>query len=52
MFDFNQELKKFKPAVSVDATDDALYEDDLKDITDIVAEMVDELKNKSGQKNK
>ena len=52
MFDFNQELKKFKPAVSVDVTDDALYEDDLKDITDIVEEMVEELKNKSGQKTK
>ncbi len=52
MFDFNQELKKFKPAVSVDATDDALFEDDLKDITDIVNEMVEELKDKPGNKNK
>ncbi len=51
MFDFNQELKKFKPAVSVDVTDDALYEDDLRDITDIVEEMVEKL-NKSDQKTK
>ncbi len=52
MFDFNQELKKFKPAVSVDATDDALFEDDLKDITDIVNEMVEELKDKPDKKSK
>ncbi len=41
MIDFYEELKKFKPAVGVEANEDQLYEDDIKDITDLVEEMVE-----------
>lgn len=46
MIDFDVELKKFKPAVGVEVGENALFEDDVKDITDLVAEMVEELKEK------
>ncbi|MEE1228181.1 MAG: hypothetical protein U0K57_04355 [Lachnospiraceae bacterium] len=48
MFDFDAELKKFKPAVGVEVGSDNLFEDDVKDITDLVAELTEKLK-KDGQ---
>ncbi|MDD7114350.1 MAG: hypothetical protein PUH88_07810 [Lachnospiraceae bacterium] len=45
MIDFNLELKKFKPAVGVEVGENALFDDEIKDITDIVNEMVQELNN-------
>lgn len=43
MIDFNVELKKFKPAVGVEVGETDLFEEDVKDITDLVEEMVQEL---------
>ena len=40
MIDYNQELKKFKPAVGVEADEGSLMENEIKDITDLVEEMV------------
>ena len=34
MFDFDLELKKFKPAVGVEIGEDELFSDDVKDITE------------------
>lgn len=45
MIDFNLELKKFKPAVGVEVGESNLFDDEIKDITDIVNEMVQELNN-------
>ena len=45
MIDFNLELKKFKPAVGVEVGESDLFDDEIKDITDIVNEMVHELNN-------
>ena len=45
MIDFNLELKKFKPAVGVEVGESDLLDDEIKDITDIVNEMVQELNN-------
>ena len=45
MIDFNLELKKFKPAVGVEVGENSLFDDEIKDITDIVNEMVQELNN-------
>ena len=41
MFDYDLELKKFKPAVGVD---------DIKDITDLVEELVAEREGKKASK--
>ena len=43
MFDYDLELKKFKPAVGVEIGEDELFSDDIKDITDLVEELVAEL---------
>lgn len=45
MIDFNEELKKFKPILEVEQAEDAIYKNDLKDITDVVEEMMKELEN-------
>ena len=40
MIDFTLELKKFKPAVGVEVGTEDLFDNDIKDITDLVEEMV------------
>ena len=42
MIYFYLELKKFKPAVGVEVGESDLFDDDIKDITDLVEEMVQE----------
>ena len=44
MIDFTLELKKFKPAVGVEVGAEELFENDVKDITDLVEEMVKSMK--------
>ena len=50
MIDFNLELKKFKPAVGVEVGEDNLFDDDIKDITDLVEGMVKKQNNKKSEK--
>ena len=50
MIDSNLELKKFKPAVGVEVGEDNLFDDDIKDITDLVEEMVKKQDNKKSEK--
>lgn len=47
MIDFNLELKKFKPAVGVEVGENDLFDEDIKDITDLVEEMVREQSSKN-----
>ncbi len=44
MLDFDEELKRFKPSLEVNQTEDAIYQNDLKDITDVVLQMTKDLK--------
>lgn len=46
MIDFEQELAKFQLSLEVDQAEDAIYHNDLSDVTDIIKELVDEMKNK------
>ncbi len=39
MIDFQEELKRFAPIPGVDQAEDAIYNNDLKDISDIVSEV-------------
>ena len=50
MFDYDLELKKFKPAVGVEIGEDELFSDDIKDITDLVEELVAEREGKKASK--
>lgn len=40
MIDFEEELKKFKPSLEVEEAEDAIYNRDLTDMTDLLLEMM------------
>lgn len=40
MIEFEEELKKFKPSLEVEDAEDAIYNRDLTDMTDILFEMM------------
>lgn len=44
MIDFEEELKKFKPSLEVEEAEEAIYNHDLTDMTDILIEMMRDTK--------
>ena len=44
MLNYEEELKKFQPSVEVEDIEDAVYQEDLSDMTDILREMMDQKK--------
>ena len=44
MINFEEELKRFQPIPEVSQAEDAIYNNDLKDISDIVFQVTEELK--------
>lgn len=42
MINFEEELKKFKPSLEVEEAEDAIYDRDLTDMTDIMQEIIRE----------
>lgn len=46
MINFDQELLKFQPSLEVDQAEEAIYNNDLKDATDIIKEILKERKEK------
>ena len=40
MLDFEEELKKFKPSLEVEDIEEAVYQEDMTDMTDILREMM------------
>ena len=42
MIDFEEEFKKFKPSLEVEEAEEAIYNQDLTDMTDILREMMKE----------
>ena len=42
MINFEEELKKFEPSLEVDEVEEAIYNHDLTDMTDILQEMLKE----------
>lgn len=40
MINFDEEVKKFRPVLELDQAEEAIYNNDLKDITDIMQEMM------------
>lgn len=47
---FEEELKKFKPSLEIDQAEEAIYKNDLRDVTDILEDMMKEVKIASGNK--
>ena len=44
MINFEEELKRFKPSLEVEEAEDVIYDRDLTDMTDVLQEMLKELK--------
>ncbi len=42
MLDFEEELKKFTPSLEVEDIEQAVYKEDLADITDIMKDMLEQ----------
>ena len=47
MINFDEELKKYKPRLEVDQAEEAIQRNDLRDVIDIVEEMMKEFRNDS-----
>ncbi|TCT14282.1 hypothetical protein EDC18_10679 [Natranaerovirga pectinivora] len=45
MINFDEEIKKFKPCLEIEDTEDSVYNYDSKDISDILQEILKEMKN-------
>ena len=46
MIDFDEEIKKFKPSLEVEDAEDANYNNDVPDITDLINKIVEDLSDK------
>ncbi|WP_268888466.1 hypothetical protein [Luxibacter massiliensis] len=44
MLDYEEELKKFRPSLEVEDIEDAVYQEDLSDMTDLLREVMDQTK--------
>lgn len=44
MLDYEEELKKFKPSLEVENIEEAVYQEDLSDMTDLLREVMDQTK--------
>lgn len=43
MINFDEEIRKFKPCLEIAQAEDAIYKNDVKDITDVLEEMLQQL---------
>lgn len=42
MLDYEKELKNFKPSLEVEESEDAVYQEDLSDMTDLLKQVMDQ----------
>ena len=45
-YDIDEEIKKFKPSLEVEDAEDAIYNNDVPDITDLINKIVEDLSDK------
>ena len=45
MINFEEELKNFQPSLEVEEAESAIYNRDLTDVTDIIADMIRNMKS-------
>ena len=43
MIDFDEEIKKFQPSLEVDDAEEAIYTNDVPDITDLIAKIMEDI---------
>ena len=44
MLDYEEEIKKFKPSLEVEGIEEAVYHEDLTDMTDLLRQVMDQKK--------
>lgn len=49
MINFDEEIRKFKPCLEIAQAEDAIYKNDVKDITDVLEEMLQQLNDRRSQ---
>lgn len=49
MINFTEELKRFHPSLEVEDAEDAIYNQDLTDVADLLVKMIKESEEESGQ---
>ena len=42
MLNYEEELKKFKPSLEVEEIEDAVYQEDLSDVTDLLKQVMEQ----------
>lgn len=42
MLDYEEELKKFRPSLEVEDIEDAVYQEDLTDVTDLLKQVMEQ----------
>ena len=47
MLNFEEELKKFKPSLEIEDTEDIIYNQDLDDMSDVLVKLLKEAKNET-----
>ena len=45
MINFDDEIKKFHPSLEIEEAEDAIYNNNISDITDVMIQMINELKS-------
>ena len=48
MLNFEEELKKFQPSLEVDEIEASVMDEKLTDVTDIMAELLEEVRSRDG----
>lgn len=48
MIDFEEEIKKFKPCLEVEDAEDAIYNNNVPDVTDLINKILEDVR-KSGR---
>ena len=43
MIDFDEEIKKFQPSLEADDAEEAIYNNDVPDITDLIAKIMEDI---------
>lgn len=43
MIDFDEEIKKFQPSLEVDDAEEAIYNNDVPDITELIAKIMEDI---------
>ncbi|ROR27317.1 hypothetical protein EDD66_10611 [Mobilisporobacter senegalensis] len=46
MINFDEELAKYQPSLEVEQAEETIYKNDLTDVTDIIKDIINEIKNK------